>query len=798
MNLFQSKWVSLFVMFFIVIFSNAQEGYGIKGTVVDSLDQPIESGNVIVLSPSDSTVIKGIHFWEGKFELQGIDVYDVLIKVTANGYQTHFESKSFDSTSSETHDLGNYQLTTAVQNLDGVSVVYKKPMYEREMGKLIMNVEGTSLSLKGTVYDLLKSAPNVIVRSNGAISVAGKGGAILYLDGQRVMSIEMLKSIPSTNVKTIEVIDNPSSRYDAEGFAVIEIITIEGAKNGYDGNIGIRGMKRTQSQAAYWANFSLRKDWFSMRLSAYQYTGTLVEDEDYYRHIFSSDIEMENDISRENKHNFWTGVYLNTDYRLDSLNTLFLNYSFERRNNTITSFNTNEIFQNSIYAGDLNSTSTGYTSRLLHSISGGYTRELDTLGSDFRITGQYSNFDAGTNSEINQTTNIGSIINDQFMNSNLNDISVVSGQFDYSKRFKNDLNVDFGAKNALVTNESSVDFRYNDGGQFVTDSSLFNQFDYTENITAAYAEMKGEHKKFSYMTGLRYEWTTMKGNSFVGGNGVIDRNYHNLFPNVQMQYDFTKDLILEASYNNRIQRPQYQDLDPFVDFIDSLSSFRGNPNLVPSYSHNAELSLVYMEYASLTFGYSKAKNPMFLTVEQNPGTNTFSAITQNIESSEAYSIGLVLPYELTWWTTFNAFGYSFNEYTYLDNAALAVSNEPTFYISLYNEFRFKNLFNLELTYEYISPGSQGFFIAKPTQSIGGSISRKFLKDKLNLQFRIFDVLYTDIERAESTMGDFYVNYTSRADTKSFMLTATWNFGKIGDKSMKGSTIDGEERGRIKD
>jgi hypothetical protein len=205
-----------------------------------------------------------------------------------------------------------------------------------------------------------------------------------------------------------------------------------------------------------------------------------------------------------------------------------------------------------------------------------------------------------------------------------------------------------------------------------------------------------------------------------------------------------------------------------------------------------------MEYASITLGYSKANNPMFLTVEQNPGTNTFSAVVQNIESSEAYSIGLVLPYEIPWWTTFNAFGYTFNEYKYQDNSALVVSSEPTFYVSLYNEFRFKNLFNLELTYEYISPGSQGFFIAKPMQSIGGSISRKFLDDKLYVQFRAFDVLFTNIERAESTLGDFYVNYTSRTDSRSFMLTLTWRFGKIGDNSMKGSSIDDDEQDRIKD
>ena len=232
---------------------NAQESYGIKGSLVDAEKKSIESGNVIVLNPEDSAVIKGIHIWEGRFELFGIEPRNVLIRFTSDGLKDVYLSKSFDN-NSNLFDLGEIKLEESIQELEGVVILHRKPMYTREGGKLIVNVEGTILSERGTILELLKSAPNVIVRSDGGVSVAGKGSAIVFLDGQRVISMEMLSAMSSDLVSKIEIIENPSSKYDAEGNAVIEIITKLGALNGYQGNIGLRGMKRTESQVAYWGN----------------------------------------------------------------------------------------------------------------------------------------------------------------------------------------------------------------------------------------------------------------------------------------------------------------------------------------------------------------------------------------------------------------------------------------------------------------------------------------------------------------------------------------------------------------
>ena len=777
----------------------AQEGSGIKGQVVDTNGVRIESGDVIVLSPADSTIIKGIHFWDGVFELYGILDTDVLIKVAASGYQTIYRRTTLNASEGVATDLGTIELKVAVQTLEGVDVVYTRPMFERQVGKLVVNVDGTILSERGTLLDLLKSAPNVIVKSSGDVIVVGKGSAIIFIDGQRLGSFEMLSSIPATLVDRIEIIENPSARYDAEGNAVIEIITKKGAMNGYQIDLGLRGMKRTYETGAYWAGLTLRKNWFSLYLFGGQYTGKIREEEEYYRKIYGNPlIEMENKIGIDNDHRFDTWVYFDMDFRLDSLNTLFTSYTFTRAKSVTYAENRNTIYEDSIRAGDIYSETLGSPTRFMHSASAGYNRVLDTLGSNLRFTGQYTNFEIENSSTIRQITDFGSTLENSFLSENFNNIGFFSAQLDYDKKFSDKFGYTIGAKNTLATNESGITFQRYEHPGWIVDSTMLNEFDYTENITAGYGELAGKIKKFSYQAGLRYEWTTVKGNSLIAGTGVASREYHNLFPNVQLSYDLGPDLILGASYNNRIQRPSYQDLDPFVNFIDSVSSIRGNPSLLPSYSHNAELSLVYMEYASITLGYTRTKNPIFLTVEKDPGSNTFSAITRNIESGEMYSLALVLPYEFPWWTTFNSFGYTFNKYVYSDQSALVVSNEPTYYVNLYNEFRIPKAFNLEITYEYVVPGSQGFFVLKPYQSLGGSISRKFLKDQLTVRFSLFDVFFTGIERGESALEEFNVQYTSKVDNRSFMLTLLWNFSKLKDASLSAKSIDRDQKDRIKD
>lgn len=792
------KKISLFILLFVfdTLYCSGQDTYGVKGTVLDSLGNPIERGNVIFLNPADSSVIKGNQFWDGQYELYGIDRSNCILKVTANGYVNYFQNVVFKDSITELDPISMSLLT---QSMGDVEVVVRKPMFERDLDKLVVNVEGTILSEKGSVIDLLRSAPNVIVKSDGSVSVVGKGAAIIYIDGRRVNNLEILNSIQANDVSKIEIIDNPSAKYDAAGNAVIEIKTKKGMMNGYEGQLGVRGMYRTEAQSSYWFALGYRKDWFSLNFSGYQFVGNWHEDENYFRRVYGSTLtEMQNDVEKETFYHFSSGMNLSTDFRLDSINTVFVNYNLSRRKPEDYQLNTNLVYNDSIYAGDLQSISNGLGTRWTHSISSGYRRQLDTLGSEFRTTVQYTSFISDNLTDIRQTSNFDTVIYNHYNNFNECNIDVLSGQSDYSKRFGRYNELSAGLKYTSVTNKSKVDLKEEIGGNWYSDSSTYNTFEYHEQIGAAYAEWRAKHGKFKYLTGVRYEATKMEGSSFNSGSGVINRTYHSLFPTIQLSYNFSDDLILGLNYNYRIARPSFQDMDPFVIFVDSLTAFRGNPQLVPSYTHNAELSLIYMEYASIKLGYQRAINPMFLTVEKDPIANTFSAITKNIKSSEMYTIAFVIPWENTWWTTFNAIGYYFNNFQYADNLELITSKEPTWYISIYNEFRIPKLFSLELNYEYYNPGTQGFFIARPYQFMMAGITRKFFKDKLQVNFSVYDPLKLSVERAYADVLNFYVDYSSWSDSRNYVLTLRYNFGKLERNYTAAKNIDGDSKNRIKD
>lgn len=801
----KSKFWSISWSFFPYIFvlwlcgfssAFAQNTFGLKGEIEDEFGEPIGMGNVLVLSPADSSIIKGTSFWDGVFELQGLESTNFIVKITSLGFINYFQSDSLIPDQSGMIDLGTIQME--INSLEVIDVTYIIPVFEREINKLVINVEGTIMSERGTALDVLRSSPNVIVKANGEVIVVGKGPAIIYLDGQRVILLDMLSAISSRDIKKINIIENPSAKYDAEGNAVIEIITRQSELQGYQGSLYTWLSKKTYYQFLHGGNINYRKNKFSVYFAYAHQLGTFFNEDNYYRRINgNSPVEMFNTVQTDTKHDFDAGSLLKVNYRIDSISTVFASYNGIVHNYSTYAQNLNKIHEADTFAGNISSETNGAPRSLSHSFGGGYYRTLDTLGSEFKLTGQYTRFDFGNTAEITQLTNFTSPVEDFFRNENANSINLISGQIDYRKAFSEKLNIDIGIKETYIFNTSSITFSYLQDGIWNIDSSLINAFEYEENILAGYTQVSGTLGKLGYLAGVRYEHTQTNGISTISDENVINRNYQNLFPNVQMSYEITPDLIFGASYINRINRPTYQDLDPFINFVDSLSSFRGNPFLLPSYSHAAEIGLVYFEYASIKLGYTKTQNPMFLVVEQNEGTNTFSAIVRNIESSEMYSVAIVLPYELTWWTTFNSFGYTASQFEYNDGGTIVTNDQPSFYVSLWNEFRIPKLFNIELMYDYTSPGSQGIFVLKPYQSFGGSISRSFFDKKLDVRFSFFDLFFTEIESGSSELGEFFVDYSSRNDTKTFQLSLTWNFGKLKFTDIEGKSIQGDERDRIK-
>lgn len=794
-----------FILFFVLIscFSiRSQSGYfSLTGTILDKENKPVPVGNAIALSIKDSSILKGEAFLDGKLKLDGLSESKFLLKITSVGFRENILVITRQSADSIV-DAGTVVLSPNT-DLNEVEIIAKVPLFEKDAEKTKVNVENTVLSTSGTVMDVLRKSPGLRVDQSDNVSVFGKGIAIIYLDGQLLPSNEVLKSIPSTDIKHIDIISNPSAKYDANGRAVINIITKKNNLTGFTGNV-IQNTMYGKYLISY-SNIRLQyknKKW--LMFAGYGFNTGKTWSSDHYTRQFSdtsnSKVYMDNRIEQVTKltspHNYRAGI----TYTPDTLNSFSLQYNGFYQVNDVLNTNINDISQNNLLQFALQTSTKGRPILMNNSAALNYTRKLDTSGSDLTTTFQLADFVSDNLQNILQNSSFGTVSTEQNKrNVSHTHIQIFTAQSDLNKAISKNWKVELGLKNSYIPKTSKINFdNYSSTGEWVSDSAYFNGFNYDENVFAAYAQLRYQKNKLSARAGLRGEQTNANGFSYVQNKKVIDRNYFNVFPSAFVGYDFTKDLNFGLVYSSRIRRPTYQDMDPFINYIDSLTSMRGNPYLLPEYTNAFEATLTYLKEASIGFEYSRTKGALNLVAEKlNNGTDAFIGITKNLDYSETFSYNIALPYELKWWTTYNAFGYAINNFAYKQNGVNVINKRPMFYIYLYDEFRFKKILSMEITYQYTSAGVDGIFTYNPFYTLSANIKKTFLKDKLTVRFIANDILSSFKEWGGSNIPGVDITYLSKYNTHYYMLSMNYQFGKLKSPGYKDRSVNQDEFQRIK-
>lgn len=775
--------------------------FSVKGQANFEKDKVVEFGNVIVLSTKDSSIIKGAPFQNGEFKLDGLVKDSFLLKISSVGYKD-FIKPIYRITTDTLIDVG--QITLLVDNtLSEVTVVAKTPLFEMDGEKVKVNVEQTSLSSVGNALDVLKRSPGVIVNSSDAVTVFGKGTPIIYLDGMQISSVDILKSIPSSEIKSIEIINNPSAKYDAGGRAVINIITIKNNLEGYNGNI-IQNTLYIKSLFSYTGlRLNVTKKKWSVNVSLGTTMGEQWSSDLYNRTYKLQDtitMQMNNSIYDKQGHANMYYYRAGVNYRFDSTSTFGFQYNgfYNARNDV--SENANTITQDSIDLYVLKTSTKTKPLSINNNITANYTKRFDTLGTELFVAAQYGDFNIKNISNIHQETTFGGLTtNLEKRNTNQNNINIISAQIDFTKVFNRKWKLESGIKETYISKASDIKFenyKTNDG--WVSDPNYLNGFSFNENIGAAYSELRFKQKKLNARLGGRAELTNSDGFSKTTNQSLIQRQYLNFFPSAFVGYDFTKDLTAAVTLSSRITRPTFQDLDPFINYIDSLTSFRGNPYLLPEYTYSAEASLIYMKEASLTFNYSRTNGALRLVVDKlNDGSDAFTATTKNLDRAETYSFGITIPYELKWWTTSNYFGYFLNTFTYNQGGLIITNNKPTFSLYLYDEFRFKKICALELNYEYTSSAVDGIFISKPFSMLSVTLKKNLFKDKLVCRVTASDVFSQYIMSGNSNIPTYDLSYVSRTSTHYFLLALNYKFGKLKNVNYHNRSVNDEQDNRVK-
>jgi len=786
-----------FILLFSLFFTQAYtQSTTFTGKIVNSSGLPVDVANIILLSTNDSSYVDGMVTYDGNFSIFVPNPSEQMLQITSLGYEDKWVPALHNQV---TQNIGKIQMNDASVALKEAVVIAKTPHFEQKNGILNVNVENTSLSNSGTAIDVLKRTPGIFLsRDNESVQMFGKGNIKVFLDGQEVQSMDIIKSLNSDEIVKIEVIRNPSAKYDAEGKGgVINIITKNSQLEGILGNITAHTTRATYSRAYLQVDLSYKKGKLGVFGSASWNPYKTFKDEEFTRVITqpASTFQLKNNILTD--YSSWNNNVFSTkvSYALSQKHTLRIGYRSKLNYSKSNTTNNNKIFEGANKIQEIISQNDA-KDNVLYGITDFQYRYADTLDRAFTASINHTGYNTENASFIEEKLSNGLPL---FRKSQADGkIQIWIGRLDYEQPLFNEfLMAEIGTKLSNTANNANTDFfkRADEQEQWKSTGQIADAINYTELESAIYTDLSKEAGKWTFKAGLRYEHSVAQANSAFAGN-YYDTTYQNFFPSGLIEYAFTDDIVANLSLSKRIERPGYYDLNPFVDYLDSFSILKGNPNLIPEIKNEIEFNGSYSGYPLLTLGYSFTDNPIEITVESdatNPLVNV--GIFNNLTSEEKYYGQIILPYKNDWWTSANGFGLS-RRYIKDDvfNAGKTFKKDEKFAFS-YQDFNVKGL-NFGAQYVWFSPGLEGIFEYSSGWFVNLWIGRKFLDGKLNARLTADDIFKSTIVTAHSNIGNLYVEQKAYEDSRRVRLTLKYKFGKLKNK-VDIRTKSSEELNRIK-
>jgi hypothetical protein len=786
--------------FFLAAVSTAT-AQKITGTVREANGQAASFATVTLHQATDSALVKGtVTGDDGTFEMAGIAAGTYFLKVNLIG-AGEASVPVFDYNEKD-KVLETIELKTQTTQLSEVTVVARRPPVEVKADKTVLNVEGTVNSTGLNVLELLRKAPGVTVDNNENVNVKGKNAVRVMIDGRDVPLdgkdlSALLKSTQASDISNIEIISNPSAKYDAAGNA--GIINIRLKKNkafGTNGNFGLEGIYGETFKGG--GNLSLNHrskrfnvfgnlngsygDWYnwqSFRREQYQddqrADGTPGED---WRVFDQKNIE------------YWgnrrTGLRAGTDWFINSKHTvgILLNGSTNPGN-----WNSNSVAQISdLHTADrvdslLVASNSADGDRKDLNINLNY-RFADTSGHSLNIDldrGQYRLRGTSYQPNFYRSADGSELIREAiFRNYTPTDIYIKTFKADYEQRlWKGSFGT--GLKISDIETFNTFDFFNVVNGNSVKDEAQSSSVDYTERTYAAYLNYNRAFGKLNVQAGLRSETTDYEG---IGEDSTFTNNYTELFPSAALTYTFTKKIGLNLTYSRRIDRPSYQDLNPFENKLDELTYQKGNPMLRPQFTNSFEVSPTYQGYPLMTFGYSHTNDVFTQILKRDTDNPRATFITQeNLADQTNYTLSLNAPTPIAkWWDGF----VSLTGMRSHLRADFSTPETPNFVVdqafnafNLYAEQNFKLPLGLGLQVSgwYNSRVFWGTLRTAPQGAMDIGLQKKILKDKGELRLRVGDILGTAGWAGENLFSPgLHMTANGRWESQTVTLNFSYRFG----------------------
>ncbi|WAC41859.1 TonB-dependent receptor domain-containing protein [Pedobacter sp. SL55] len=792
--------------------ANRGKQIDINGTVLDEQRKPIDYATVGLFKASDSSLVKtAMTTPEGKFSFPNIVAGSYYIKINMMGYQI-YKGKSF-VVGETVLNLPDILLKADSKTLNTVSVTAVKPLLERKADKMVMNVENSSVAVGSSALEVLQRAPGVTVDQNDRISMQGKQGVLIMLDGKQTYMSQadvanLLRNMQSSEIETIELITNPSSKYDAAGNSGIINIKTKRAKNGgangsfnagtaYGknprGNTGLNLNYRNKGVnvfGSYNFNKGARTNVIDIDRIA---NATATSADTYFSQKGGDDRDFENN-------NFKVGAdfFLNKNNTIGVLATGYLNSASQdsyNKTNIGKSFNQLDSI--------LNTTNLNTSSYRNFAYNLNYKSVLDTTGQELTFDADYSKYKGNDRSDLVNTLTFadGSFVKPigRLRNNTPSTINIRALKVDYSLPINKTTKLEAGAKSSWVETDNDLKAEEFVGSAWQNDERRSNRFVYDENVNAVYTNLSKQFKKTSVQLGLRMEQTNSKGH-LITTNNMVERSYWDFFPTIYVQQTLSKNHQLGASHGRRIDRPSYDALNPFVFYLDEYTYNQGNPFLKPQYTNNYEVNYTFMQRYFLNLGYSVTNDAITEVILPNEERKALFQTNENLATQKVLSANLTVPVKIKkWWSmsnNLNVFHMAF-ETPNLNGQALK-TGQTSYQFRMQNNFIIMDGLTAELNANYESPLTYGTLDLEERTFIDFGISKAILKKKGSLKFAVSDVFDTNRTRLKSAYPGLSYNLYQKNETQLFRLNFTYRFGKNEIKpARRRSTGTEAEQGRMK-
>jgi outer membrane receptor protein involved in Fe transport len=779
----------LFLPALAVAQSNPGPSLFIRGTLTDAQNKAIPFGSVALYRAPDSALVTGVASDEtGKFELPARPGRYYL-KITMVSFRDRFVPNV--QVGQQDVQLGTLQLKTSTEMLAEVVVQGERSQMELSLDKRVFNVGKDLANAGGTAVDILSNVPSVAVDVEGNVSLRGSGNVRILIDGKPsgLVSIKGgsgLQQLQGSSIERVEVITNPSARYEAEGMGgIINIVLKKERREGVNGSFDL--ITGNPDNFGLGANVNYRRkdlNFFVNYTASYR---NAPGRNSTYQVLYGADTIISDQSMHSKLKGLNNSARAGLDYFFNSDNILTASYTYRlskgKRFSDLRYLDylgdTRHLLSRTDRTQD--ETETEPNSEYALSYKRTFARKGQELTADLRLLDNWEKSDQYFTEQTYRAD--GSPAGRDLLQRSVNDETEKQFlvQMDYVHPFGQEGKLEAGVRSSSrdMTNNFSVTDR-SEAGLFVPIDSLTNNFLYEENIHALYGIMGNKFRKFTYQVGLRAELTEVT-TTLKKTNEVNPRDYANLFPSMHVTYELPRQHALQLSYSRRVRRPQYNDLSPFMTYSDRRNYWRGNPDLNPEFTDAYELGHIkYFEKGSLSSSlYYRYTTDKVLRIRRVDERGFSFTLPENLATEESFGVELAASYmPFAWWKADGSFNF-FRAITDGSNLnANFQSDAYSWFVRQNSRFTLWEKVDFQVRGNYEAPQQTPQGKRKSLATLDLALSRDILKEKGTLTLNVIDVFnsrrFRTITEGINSEGDrFYTENLSQGRLRQVNLTLNY-------------------------